>query len=194
MSAIAYTIAAALIGSSAAVASQFAATSDAPVAKRVEIAIPTGVATSSYDFDKFATEVVAPVAVSSATRVEHLKPVRVAALGQEKLKIIVRDEALAQKADSLAAAATTNAPVDNESFVVTGEEIEAPSLESPAIVPVPKVRPAYAALQTQPTVTRKRAAKRKLRRPIRVAEANTTRQSRLAKRLRSKGWLIGAFR
>jgi len=193
MSTIAYSVAVALIGSSAAVASQIAVAPDAPVETRVEVvAVSDGA--PAYDFGKFATEVVKPVPVETVTNIERLKPVRVAAVGQEQLRVIVRDQALAEKADSLAAAADTGSSISDETFDVISDDVVAPSAESSAIVPLPKARPSYASLQTKPVLTRKKTSKRKLRRPIRVAEAATTRQSRLAKRLRSSGWLIGAFR
>ena len=209
MSTIAYFAAVALIGTGAAVTSQVVTVVDAPVETRVDVSAPASMTSSAYDFDKFAADVISPIGTDKASgkqamNVQLLTPVRVAAIGQSQLRMIVRDSALAEKADSLAAAADNQAAgvssVDDESFMVTGEDVTIPKFGNTTIVPLPKQRPSYHALQTEPRAKRKssrksaKGTKRSLRRPVRVAEANTTKQGRLARRLRKKGWLIGAFR
>ncbi len=183
MPTIAYTVAAALIGTGAAVTSHVTISPQTSDENRVEIVVTHKV--PAYDFDKFAAEVVVPTSTSgdsvAKAEVQRLKPVQVASLRKTELTTIVRDEALAEKADKLAAEASQE-------------------LVNASLVPLPTARPENYALTTS-SVSKKRAVKRNtvskrrsLRRTVRVAEAGTSRQSRLARRLRTKGWLIGAFR
>ncbi len=188
MPTIAYTVAAALIGTGAAVTSQVAISPQESVEPRVEASKAHKV--PIYDFDKFAAEVIVPASGTDGSvanvEVQRLVPVRVASLRKRELTSIVRDQALAEKADRLAA-----------ETVVDEEASE--SLINAALVPLPKSRPSdhalTASVERNRNVKRRKVSKRrKVRRAVRVAEASTSRQSRLARRLRSKGWFIGAFR
>ena len=149
---MAYFAAVALIGTGAALTSQVVTLLDAPIEKRVDISSSVSTFSSAYNFDKFAADVVSPVVTDKvlsgqAMSVQRLSPVRVAAVGQSQLRMIVRDTALAEKADSLAAAADAHAQaakvssVDDENFVVTGEDVTIPAVDSITIIPLPKQRP-----------------------------------------------------